>query len=137
MGSGDLCSSPLFVNALGPVSLQKYNLLGGSGDLAFGQRQRYTRRPIAPEYRSLGLRTATATETCDVDHKCWDGLPGPTNPDGPCTKIAYTLAPKYLFRDYFQAKVYTVWVHGPLGKSLEPCRHPGAYLHVGMAGGGY
>ena len=30
-------------------------------------------------------------------------------------KIAYTLAPKYLYRDYFKAKVYTIWVHGLLG----------------------
>ena len=36
-------------------------------------------------------------------------------PKGPCTQIAYTLAPKHLYRDYFKAKVYTVWVHGPLG----------------------
>ena len=30
--------------------------------------------------------------------------------------IAYTLALKYLYRDYFKAKVYLfIWVHGPLG----------------------
>ena len=34
---------------------------------------------------------------------------------GPCTQIVYALAPKYLYRDYFKAKVYTVWAHGPLG----------------------
>ena len=28
-------------------------------------------------------------------------------PKGPCTQIAYTLAPKYLDRDYFKAEVYT------------------------------
>ena len=33
-------------------------------------------------------------------------------PKGPCTHIVYTLAPKYLYRDYFQAKVCTTWVHG-------------------------
>ena len=36
---------------------------------------------------------------------------------GPCTQIVYTLAPKYLYKDYFKAKVYTIWVHGPLGVS--------------------
>ena len=34
---------------------------------------------------------------------------------GPCTQIVYTLAPKYLNRDYIEAIVYTIWVHGPLG----------------------
>ena len=36
----------------------------------------------------------------------------------PCTQIVYTLAPKhwYLYRDYFKAKVYTIWVHGTLGQ---------------------
>ena len=36
-------------------------------------------------------------------------------PKGPCTQIVYTLAPKYLYRDYFKANVYTNWAHGPLG----------------------
>ena len=36
-------------------------------------------------------------------------------PKGPCTQIVDTLALKYLNRDYFKAKVYTTWVHGPLG----------------------
>ena len=35
-------------------------------------------------------------------------------PKGPCTQAAYTLAPKYL-GDYFKAKVYAIWVHGPFG----------------------
>ena len=40
---------------------------------------------------------------------------------GPCTHIVYTLAPKYPNRDYFKAKVYAVWVHGPLGDmNIEP-----------------
>ena len=39
----------------------------------------------------------------------------PSYPKGPCTQIVYTLAPKYLYRDYFKAKVYTIWVHGPSG----------------------
>ena len=26
--------------------------------------------------------------------------------------------PMYLYRDYFKAKVQTIWVHGPLGYSL-------------------
>ena len=29
-------------------------------------------------------------------------------PKGPCTQIVYPLAPKYLYRDYFKAKVYTI-----------------------------
>ena len=37
------------------------------------------------------------------------------NPRGPCTQIVYTLAPKCLYRDYFRAKVSTIWAHGPLG----------------------
>ena len=37
------------------------------------------------------------------------------HPKGPCTQIVYTLAPKYLYRDYLSANVYTIWVHGPLG----------------------
>ena len=36
-------------------------------------------------------------------------------PKGPCTQIVYTLALKYLYRDYIKANVYTIWVHGPLG----------------------
>ena len=36
-------------------------------------------------------------------------------PKGLCTQIVYTLAPTYLYRDYIKAKVYTIWVHGPLG----------------------
>ena len=39
------------------------------------------------------------------------------NPTGPCTQTVYTLAPKYLHRGYFKVKVYTIWVHGPFGKS--------------------
>ena len=34
----------------------------------------------------------------------------------------YALAPKYVYRDYFKAKVYTIWVHGPSG------RGPGVWL---------
>ena len=30
----------------------------------------------------------------------------------------YTLALKYLYRDYIKAKVYTIWVHGPLGPAF-------------------
>ena len=41
-------------------------------------------------------------------------LSGIENPKGPCTQIVYTLAPKYLNRDYIEAIVYTIWVHGPL-----------------------
>ena len=40
-------------------------------------------------------------------------------PKGPCTQIVYTLAPKYLYRDYFRARVYTIWVPGPVGLTLK------------------
>ena len=33
---------------------------------------------------------------------------------GPCTQTVDTLAPKYLYRDYFKANVSTTWVHEPL-----------------------
>ena len=35
-------------------------------------------------------------------------------PKGPCAQIVSTLGPMYL-RQYFKAKVYTIWIHGPLG----------------------
>ena len=40
-------------------------------------------------------------------------LAGILFPGGPCAPVVYTLAPKYLCRDYFKAKVYTIC--GPLG----------------------
>ena len=46
------------------------------------------------------------------------GLHFPNFPKGPCTQTVYTVAPRYLYRDYFKAKVYTtIWVRGPLGMS--------------------
>ena len=36
--------------------------------------------------------------------------------------MVYTLALKYVDRDYFAAKVYaayTIWVHGPMGLELK------------------
>ena len=44
-------------------------------------------------------------------------------PEGPCTQIVYTLAPMYLYKEYFKANVYTIWVHGPSG--LEFLMHSG------------
>ena len=38
-----------------------------------------------------------------------------TGPKGPCTQIVYTLALKYSLSRYIGPKVYTIWVHGPLG----------------------
>ena len=38
-------------------------------------------------------------------------------PKGPCTHIAYTLALKYSLYGCIGPKVYTIWVHGPLGYS--------------------
>ena len=41
---------------------------------------------------------------------------------------AHTLAPKYLYRDCFKAKVYSIQAHGPLGLVCKgfrrPCRLP-------------
>ena len=34
---------------------------------------------------------------------------------GPCIQIVYTLALKYTPFRYIGPKVYTIWVHGPLG----------------------
>ena len=36
-------------------------------------------------------------------------------PKGPCTQIVYTLVLKYSLYRYIGPKVYTIWVHGPLG----------------------
>ena len=43
-------------------------------------------------------------------------------PKGPCSQIVYTLGPMYLYREYFKAKVYTIWVHGPLGRLSHPAQ---------------
>ena len=43
---------------------------------------------------------------------------------GPCAQMVYTLAPKYLYRDYIKANVYTIWVHGPLGVYMDPRASP-------------
>ena len=40
-------------------------------------------------------------------------------PKGPCTQIVYTLALKYSLYRYIGAKVYTIWVHGPLRLMLQ------------------
>ena len=40
-------------------------------------------------------------------------VPSVLVPKGPCTQKVYTLAPIYLHRDYFKAKVYTGCVDGP------------------------
>ena len=45
-------------------------------------------------------------------------------PKGPCAQTVYTLALKYLYRDYIKAHVYTIWVHGPLG-CPQPCTGTG------------
>ena len=49
-------------------------------------------------------------------------------PKGPCTQtvlgfstqIVYRLVPKYLSTDSFNAKVYTIWAHGPVGGYINP-----------------
>ena len=37
----------------------------------------------------------------------------------PSSILVYTLAPQYVHTDYFKAKVYAIWVHGPLGVEQE------------------
>ena len=37
------------------------------------------------------------------------------NPKGPCTQIVDTLALKSSLFEYFGAKAYATWAHGPLG----------------------
>ena len=59
----------------------------------------------------------------------------PTHPEGPCTQLVYTLASKYLYRDDFKAKVYTIWVHGlswkinPRLNPVAPSQNPYAYCN--------
>ena len=50
-----------------------------------------------------------------------------SSPKGPCARIVYTLAPRYPYTDYFKAKVYTIWVHGPLEFSKAAAGHALAY----------
>ena len=40
-------------------------------------------------------------------------------PRGPCTQIVYTSAPIHPNSNFFKAKVYTSWAHGPLGLFSE------------------
>ena len=51
-------------------------------------------------------------------------------PKGPCTHIVYTLALKYSLYRYIGPKVYTIWVHGPLG----PTTHTHIHTHTHMFG---
>ena len=50
-------------------------------------------------------------------------------PKGSCTQIVYTLGPMYLYREYFKAKVYTIWVHGPLGLVCKASQENAAVEH--------
>ena len=45
---------------------------------------------------------------------------------GQCFQIVYTLAIQYSLHRYIGPKVYTIWVHGPLGKRHVDERHGGA-----------
>ena len=53
------------------------------------------------------------------------------------SEIVYTLALKYLYRDYIKANVYTIWVHGPFGV-IRPGECPnrnsegGLSIHIGF-----
>ena len=66
-------------------------------------------RVISVYLVSVSVQAASCRMQVDVD----DPLHSLKNPRGPCTRIVYTLALKYLYRDYIKAKVYTIWVHGP------------------------
>ena len=56
----------------------------------------------------------------DLDPAIDSEVMGCLNPKGPCTQIVHTLGPMYLYMAYFKAKVYTIWVHGPLGQGGAP-----------------
>ena len=72
--------------------------------------------PVTEKYEfngwadAIGVRATSKTEVPEKGQ--WQVL----NPKGPCAHIVYTLAPMYLYRDYFKANVYTIRVHGPLGE---------------------
>ena len=55
-------------------------------------------------------------------------------PKGPSIHIVYTLALKYLYRDYIKAKVFTSWVHGPSGfiSSSRKVQHRCCRVRVGF-----
>ena len=57
----------------------------------------------------------------------YDTGPNP-NPKGPCAQIAHTMAPKYLSRDYIEAKASSIWLHGPFGRKAESLK-PLAQAH--------
>ena len=71
----------------------------------------------------MPLQTSPATESLASGHVqaakpiCF--APSPFSfflvPKGPCNQTVYTLALKQSLYRYFGAKVYTIWVHGPLG----------------------
>ena len=68
----------------------------------------YAYEPENPEPASPGLHSLISEP---------DKLP---YPEGPRTQKVYTLAPKYLYRDYVKAKVYTIRAHGPSGLLIIP-----------------
>ena len=97
-------------------------LLGREWELCYYLRgQVFARQPGSSAHRAtvksiikgvVGARAFVTTPCASVDSNCY--LRDCTNPWGPCTQILYTLARKYLYRDYIKAMVYAIWVHGPL-----------------------
>ena len=59
-----------------------------------------------PRYSALGFGVVLELDNARKPTVLWA-------PKGPCTQIVYTLAPKYLHRDYFKAKVRTIRAHRP------------------------
>ena len=45
------------------------------------------------------------------------------HPEGPCAEIVYTLALEYSLYRYIGPKVYSIWVHGPLGPLPSKKQH--------------
>ena len=79
---------------------------------------------VIPTCRHLGIleRNLELGDSCAARQAFGSNLLGPLKskdkytdtPKGPCAQIVYSLAPTYLYRDYFQANLCTIWVHGPL-----------------------
>ena len=61
--------------------------------------------PLSLELQALDLEDQPLQASLPV---YWVNVPLKPFPDGPCTHIAYTLGPMYLYREYFKANVYTM-----------------------------
>ena len=76
-----------------------------------------TLRIAAPEFPKVRIVVGVAS-TIDSPHQASEAK----NPKGPCTQIlVYNLASTYSPYGSIGPKVYTTWVHGPLGE--HACHH--------------